>query len=332
MKAQYYAASGAIGVGSALRTLLFSMIPAALFGAIYGYWMYYVYALFTFWMPLVFAAAVGVAVGVIAKTNHIRSAGFVAVLGFVVGCAAIYIGWVAYLLAWSSHEYFAPLSDYRFLDTIHNLAAEGVWYFDEFKWTGQTLWIVWGLELIVVVFCCAYTAWGQVEASENPYCERCKVWAEQEWTSDYLDDEPMEDVDAFRSVVDREPIATLTALKRTQRISPGTQALLKVKSCSQCKDFNALDIVIETVTWDHVTTTAEAPTLLPATFADAAMMSADEDEEPSETIETNTIVDNLLVDGTSFELLKKMFSLTPIQVRDAPLRDGESVLSQLKSK
>ena len=103
-----------------------------------------------------------------------------------------------------------------------------------------------------------------------------------------------------------------------------------MKSCSQCKDFNALDIVIETVTWDHVTTTAEAPTLLPATFADAAIMSADEDEEPSETIKTNTIVDNLLVDGTSFELLKKMFSLTPSQVRDAPLRDGETVLSQLK--
>ena len=58
------------------------MVPAALFGAIYGYWMHYVYALFTFWMPLVFAAAVGIAVGVIAKTNHIRSAGFVAVLGF----------------------------------------------------------------------------------------------------------------------------------------------------------------------------------------------------------------------------------------------------------
>ena len=102
--------------------------------------------------------------------------------------------------------------------------------------------------------CCAFTAWGQVEASENPYCERCKVWAEQEWTSDYLDDEPMADVDAFRSVVDREPMATLTALKRTQRISPGTQAFLKVQSCSECKDFNAHDVILETVTWDAIST------------------------------------------------------------------------------
>ena len=322
MKAHYYTPSGTIGVGPALRSLIFSMVPAVLFGAIYGYWMYYVYALFTFWMPLVFAAAVGIGVGVIAKTNHIRSAGFVAVLGLIVGFVAIYIGWVSYLLAWSGHEYFAPLSDYAFLDTIHNLAAEGVWYFDEFKWTGQTLWIVWGVELVVVVFCCAFTAWSNVEPSENPYCERCKIWAEQEWTSDYLDDAPMEDVDAFRSLVDREPMATLTALKRTQRISPGTQAFLKVQSCSECQDFNSLDVILETVTWDAISTHDE----------ELEAVSSDEENEPSETIKTNMIVDNLLVDGTSFELLKKMFSLTPSQVSDAPLRDGESVLSQLKSK
>ena len=96
-------------------------------------------------------------------------------------------------------------------------------------------------------------------ASENPYCERCKIWAEQEWTSDYLDDEPMADVDAFRSLVDREPMATLTALKRTQRISPGTQAFLKVQSCSECQDFNSLDVILETVTWDAISTHDEEP-------------------------------------------------------------------------
>ena len=95
MKAEYYAPSGAIGVerptqphiqhdsGSALRRDL-RLLDALCIRSFY----------------VLDATGVrcsgGGCRGVIAKTNHIRSAGFVAVLGFVVGCAAIYMGWVAY--------------------------------------------------------------------------------------------------------------------------------------------------------------------------------------------------------------------------------------------
>ncbi len=277
-EARYYRHSGRIGLLAPVWMAFAGVAAAVVVGLVYGHWMYYLFALFTVWVPPVYGAMVGLAVGFAAHAGKTRSGWFTSLGGVGAGVLAIYTGWLFWLWAWSGHDYFALFSGYSLWSAMGEAAAEGIWYFDEFELDGGTLYFWWVVEGLLILLGSWLGAWFAVQEGDNIFCEACGRWAETVWTSGDLANVGNEY--EFRDAVEADAPARLMNLTPTTRAIPGTTSQIKVIACATCKDLHVLDV--ETIAHGRT-------------------------DKGKDTASVETVVDNLLIDEALFEDLKARY-------------------------
>ncbi len=150
-EALYYRPSGRIGFRGPLLMALGGLAGAIGIGAIYGYWLGSAHGYLPWWallfqeflVSVFYGLGVGAIVGLAARLGKVRNGAFVGGFGAAVGVVSVYTGWVFWLLAWSEHSYFSPLSDTWWFSAIAEAAGEGIVYDHDWTAQGGILYVWW---------------------------------------------------------------------------------------------------------------------------------------------------------------------------------------------
>ena len=237
-----YQASGAFTYFGILRSIFWGCLAVILLGAVYGYWMYYLYSLFSVLLPPIYGRAIGLVVSHTARAAQIRSSWIGPAVGALVGLVATYTGWVFWVLAWSGHELFTPISDYGLSACFVEIMQDGIWYFDLFKVKGSSLGLLWSLELCFVVT----GAWfGGGFYADEPFCESCHKWSADNWESPKLDGAVCLDTKRFKTKLANDPEAALLSFSEADGNTCESLAQIKVKACPTCQGFYALGLTVK---------------------------------------------------------------------------------------
>jgi len=145
----------------------------------------------SFILTLVFAVGVGYSLSTAARIAKCRSTGFLHLTGFLIGLLALYFAWVAFLFV-LYRRYASSGDELGLINTL--LSPAVVWEIacaiGEEGWysmrggpiKGTILWVFWGIEALVVVFC--VTALSSTGIADKVFCERCHRWCKT--TKDFM--------------------------------------------------------------------------------------------------------------------------------------------------
>ncbi len=244
--------------------VLGGLVGAILLGAIYGYYMWYVQTvpvvamMLKFFAPIAYVVGIGVIVGRTARIGKVASRAFVGWFAVAVGIVSVYTGWVFWLLAWSGHDYFAPLSDDWWFSAVAQVADEGINYTPKWYATGTKSYLLWSLEAFLIVFLGWVLAVQTVHARGRAFCEACKEWAEDVYLSPEL--EAIGDKVGFQAELEIDPLARLLAILRVEPERHGTFSRIRIQACRKCENFFTLDVQgIRRWRDDNEEKTAETP-------------------------------------------------------------------------
>ena len=201
---EVYKPSGGFGVSTFLY-LLISFVPAAVWAFVYAYGLHYIpYVILGFFLAGLFGKGIGVLGTVVIKWGHCRNpllAGFVAVVLCVFGLTAKH--YVQYGL-WLTKEADAILKleikkgtikpadaevarkeiriwiakKVSFLGHFQERAEEG-FTIDRKPITRGLIYLVWAIELGVVLVSCLSFLFSPVRAARKPYSEQLGMWANE---------------------------------------------------------------------------------------------------------------------------------------------------------
>ncbi|MEE2757738.1 MAG: hypothetical protein VYA30_13870 [Myxococcota bacterium] len=273
-----YQASGAFTYFGILRSIFWGCAVALFLGAVYGYWMYYLYSFFSVLLPPIFGCAIGFAVSYAAREAQIRSSWIGPAVGALIGLFATYVGWVFWVLAWSGHELLTPVSDYGLLACLVEIMQEGIWYFELFQVKGSYLGFLWSLELCLVV---AGAWFGGGFHADDPFCESCHNWSADTWESGDLDGTACSDKKRFKAELARNPKAALLSFSMADGGAYDALAQIKVKACPTCQGFYALGLTVKDC---HI------------------------DDDGEETTRLRVLATNLMISHEFFQNLKGAYS------------------------
>ncbi len=240
-KHRYYQESGKFGPGGILTTLGIGVAVGMIAGALYGaldHWNPFLY--FNFLGTLGLAVVAGVAVGAGVKVGHVRNGWAGGAVALLVGLATYWASWVGWLWARSGRE--MVLTDPGAIWAVANLLnTTGVWSIRRFVPTGWLLWIIWGAELLIVVGGTGLVGLGA--SLGNPYCERCRRWADDEASTRV---EPPADPAGMVPPLEAEDYSALTSLGAPNH--PDRYLQVESKRCPGCQELHALTVTDVTVT------------------------------------------------------------------------------------
>lgn len=279
----YYEHSGQIGVVGPVLMVVFGAVACVVLGAAYGYLTWYnPFVYINFLASIGYGALCGVAAGTGGRWAKLRSAGFAALVGLLVGLFALYTGWVAWFYALSEQSYLAPLDPdgvFGIFDAMAEVARDGAWTMFGYTPTGGTLYAIWVAEAVIIVVCALAGAAMKVDASDNTFCDRCNRWAEDLYTSPLLTD--VLSAGTLKAALERRDYGPLFALKTV--ISPdvpGSYTRVSVQGCTICRDFFCLDV-------------------------ERVKLAKDDDGDRDE--KTSHLIDNLLINEALRDKLQQRF-------------------------
>ncbi len=241
----YYTHSGNTPTLSILLTIAFGLCAALILSAVYGYAIFYIPIIYlNFFITLGFGFLVGIAVGTGGKIGKARNTQFYGVLGFAMGLFAAYAGWVMYFYAGSEQSFFP----YHLKDLWANmqfLTESGIWSIFGWTPTGWQLYVIWGIEALMIIGASTLIAIGFVDTT--PFCEECNTWVENGQVIEGL--ENIEDRASFKSDIEQGKIERLSELKQLKSESNyGTEVHLS--SCVSCSNTHFLSLECTAVTMD----------------------------------------------------------------------------------
>jgi hypothetical protein len=232
---RYYRSSGAVPVTGTLILLLgglVAILPVA-----------FVYALLQYYIPVeklkvlitvFYAAAVGGFVKQFSQVGAIRSRGFSALVGFVLGVAAAYSAWLWYLFKMSDWNLQAlTLDPVTLLDTLKDLANRGIWVRKGKPLSSTELFAFWGLEAASVII----TATVMAAQKKPPYCEACRRWTQPNGGMRL----PLTEAFRLRVDLEEERYDELPKLAGQQHSEEGA-ILANVNSCPACDESHFLTL------------------------------------------------------------------------------------------
>ncbi len=134
-----------------------------------------------------FAYALGVSVAVIGRVTKCRSTGFMALVGFLAGLVGLYVSWGAFVYAvlarWGDPADVTNLTLSGVLlepgslwEMIKAINASGWYSIKEFTPQGTFLWVMWGIEALIVVGGPTFFAASGID--NHVFCEGCNRWSE----------------------------------------------------------------------------------------------------------------------------------------------------------
>lgn len=242
---RYYEHSGTVPPLGLLLALLFGIIAAVFLAVIYGYAIFYIpFIYLNFFLTVGFGALVGYAVFLGAKVGKVRNPALVLACGALMGLFAEYAGWVSWMYAASKQQalLLAPLDVWG---AINELSAKGAWSIFGLTPSGFALWVVWGVEAIMIVGLAAIASWSSLKSL--PFCERCRRWAEQKETMPRY--EYLTNPDDFKKQLE---LGNQSAFKTMKRASGGLKQYAEVvlSNCSRCQQMPLVGVDLVTVSVD----------------------------------------------------------------------------------
>lgn len=245
MSGKYYRLSGKFSPIGLVIALAIGLVGVAVGSWIYGYVMA--------WIPIVYVCVLGVigyGVGAAAligfglTTGKVRNMPVALGIGAIVGAFAVYAGWVTWLFAWSSQEYFVADPGVLF-SIIQELAKEGVWSMSGGTPTGWGLYLFWIAEALIIFGACVFGAYTAMDSS--PFCEACECWMEDEVALAVFATKP--GFDSIKKGLELERLDTLKDLTPLHEV--GVEfTVASAESCAQCSNYHLLSFKEKTITLD----------------------------------------------------------------------------------
>lgn len=233
---QVYKHSGAIGPAGILVPAL-GAVGALVLSIVYGYISVYnpIAGYISFLITGAFAFGLVMLMSVLAKTGKCRNAGFLHVMGGLIGALALYASWVVFIYALINRSYddaelnlFAMfLSPSDIWGTILDINETGWFTIKSATPSGVILWIFWGIEAVIIAG--APLVFGAVGINDEVFCERCNQWCD---TSDKFQLALPSDASATKQITD----GSLETLEGLNRVDAGVYPRLDVTvhSCQDC--------------------------------------------------------------------------------------------------
>lgn len=189
---RYYRHSGHITVDGVLMGLAVGVFGGALLGMLYAWLLQLApWVILRVALAICFGAALGVAPGLLMRARKVRSLTHGVAVVAVGAITSFYVSWCfwIYLLMHQSEpqttlaSFLGLLLQPQLIWKIAGmLAVEGVWGLDKSgPVSGIALWIVWGVEALVVIGGAILAARHQLW--RDPFCESCQSWCEVEGDS-----------------------------------------------------------------------------------------------------------------------------------------------------
>ncbi|PCJ17214.1 MAG: hypothetical protein COB02_14300 [Candidatus Cloacimonadota bacterium] len=241
----YYQHSGAIGPTAILLSIIFGLIASLFLGIIYGYIIYalpFIYA--NFIIVGLYGFGVGSAVGIGAKFGKARNEKVLGFIAFLVGILAFYFGWVSWLHAVTEQNVlnvdlvavFSDLAPSKVFSMATSIAQKGAWGIFGWTPTGFSLYFIWGIEALMIIFLTVIAATVSID---DPFCERCNNWIKQD--SDISPFSFIGDIDSYKSSIEKEGAEfVLNAKKQEEAESKFSE--YKLFACNNCNSSQMLSV------------------------------------------------------------------------------------------
>lgn len=253
MNGREYEPSGQLGIGLVL-------IPAVAFPLTLLFALAYAYAdvycPIAGWVTALIVAAyvfaLGALVGQVGTWAKVRSEGFMALAGVATGLLGLYAAWAAFEVA----VFNRGSTDEKLSYVVVLLSPGGMWGFAraiaQEGWysiggatpSGLALWLLWGIEALVIVLGTAAIAGGW--HSDHVFCEPCDRWCDDAETTPHLA-LPEGGVEAIAPAVEGRADG-VTVLEGLAPIAADAPSLLKVdlKRCPTCEQTFAVRLRLVT--------------------------------------------------------------------------------------
>ena len=193
----YYQPSNKMPLGGVLLFLLGGVLAAAVLAFVYIYAIWYIpFVYINFFLCLGFGLVLGGTLMLLAKAGKLRSPTGVGLLALLVGLAAVYLEWSVYLTllfnsettgtgrdADTSTSFSASLfgdvltHPGAMWNAISKINETGTWSLKGATPSGLFLWLVWLVELVIIVGGAYLLAKSQ---ADEPFSELANEWADEE--------------------------------------------------------------------------------------------------------------------------------------------------------
>ncbi len=194
-------------------------------------------------LVFVYGFAVGWVVAAAVKVSKCRNTKVAGVVAILVGLFAFYSAWAFFLfvflrsnipLPWTEFPTFlmSPLAQWQMVLAINNNG-----WFEVFASTptGLVLWAMWTCEAFIIV--AMIGAMGAGSISDEVFCERCRIWADDGDTVYLAAPEEMEELQRL-AAGDLDSLSTLDPVAASE--CPRVQ--VDTKFCSRCGDMSTCQI------------------------------------------------------------------------------------------
>lgn len=178
-----YQQSGNLGSGLILVPAVGIPVSIALsIGYAYGTVYTPIFGILTIFGLFLYLAGAGLTIGYLGKFAKCRNPVFLGLVGLLCGVIALYTNWLFFVYALVSKELPIQLADvappgdlWALLKVINEHG-----YYEVFGSTptGTLLWVMWGLESLMILF--GIPALALVPTNREMFCEDCGVWCHKQ--------------------------------------------------------------------------------------------------------------------------------------------------------
>ncbi len=247
-----YKHSGAIGPAGFIVPV-FGIIITILFSYAYAYASVYspIGGVITVILLIVFAVGTGFFLSVVGYAAKCRNAWFMHAMGFLTSIFALYTSWVVFVFVLMRQNgdfeqvgiqelFFAPDSLWELMQSINSTG----WYsIRDATPSGTFLWIIWGIEALVIIVAITYLASASLDSAI--FCEDCSQWSKT-LSSFHL--APTDDISFLEKLMagETEILAELDANHET--LFP--RITVDLYSCGGCTETNGYKLRVVTLEVD----------------------------------------------------------------------------------
>ena len=255
-KPLYYEHSGVVGVAGPVVMAATALATSVVVGAAFGIAskfnpIFYLDGVLAFF----FGYGCGWVVGALGHKAKVRSEALTWITGIGLGLLCTYTGWVFWIYTLSDYQRMLLGEPETVWAIIGRINAMGAWSVFGWQPTGYPLWAFWALELAVITFGAMKGVLLKLGQSVNIYCEDCRRWSEEVFTSPPL--KPVEDGEALKSALEAGDFSALESLypqpedDPIETEDPGAAfTRLLVMACPQCENLHVLDVTAFSVDGD----------------------------------------------------------------------------------
>ena len=246
---KYYRHSGAFSIGGLLLASILGTVGVAIAAVLYAALVLYIplAGFITFILTAGFGVVAGGVSGMALKWGKLRNNGLATLVGVLFGAEAVYVSWAAWttLLLWRSDVEASGLALAASPGVLWSVASEinqvGAWSLRGFTPTGGFLWLLWGVEALLVFGLTALVSMGMTAV---PFCERCERWCEEEENVARF---AASDAERVKREAESQPLEFLTSLGPPPE-QADTFLRADLHSCPGCHQTHALTLQSVTVT------------------------------------------------------------------------------------